>query len=184
MIWLDRQFDDAPLVFTRHVMNGLLQSIRDLPDKDLPPPLRTPDEMVDDEMHRMLFMLVLVFYVGIIRYNNVCCQQCHPSPAPNKEGQFISYLERQGLSWPCAVTDSTRSFEDGRIGSCNWAQVYSSSSSMAWRRSWAECLSCCSSSELKDSRTMRLTPCRLTTAGKLRYTSSMPYIPLVRQLTV
>ena len=45
---------------------------------------------------------------------------------------------------------------------------------MAWRRSWAEYLSCCSSSGLKDSRTMRLTPYRLTTAGKLRYTSSLP----------
>ncbi len=64
--------------------------------------LRTPDDVVDDEMNGMLFVRVLMFHVDGIQFSNACCQQYHLSPL--QQGRPVHPLdESQGLSWPFTV---------------------------------------------------------------------------------
>jgi hypothetical protein len=66
MIGLNSQLDNLPLVFPYHLFNDLLQTVMDWPYHYLAASLRTSDDMIDNEMDRMLLMIVPMFYAGSI----------------------------------------------------------------------------------------------------------------------
>jgi hypothetical protein len=75
MIGLDRQPNDLSVVFIRYLLHDLLQTVMHWPDKHHAP-LRTPDNVVHDQVDTML--LVLIVHVAIMVFFNSVCKPERP----------------------------------------------------------------------------------------------------------
>jgi len=61
MIRLNSQFEQPPGVVPDHLLDDVLQSGVHRADQYLAPSFRTPDDVVDHQMHIMTFVLILHF---------------------------------------------------------------------------------------------------------------------------
>jgi hypothetical protein len=59
MIGLNSQAEYLPMMLIGYLMDKLLQTLCYGTLQDLPPSLGAPDDMIDDEMYRMLLMLLV-----------------------------------------------------------------------------------------------------------------------------
>ncbi len=59
LIGLNSQGEQLPGVFFDHLLNDLLQPLRNRPNQHLPPSFWAPNKMIDHQVHAMAFMLVL-----------------------------------------------------------------------------------------------------------------------------
>jgi len=69
VIWLYCQFQYRPALLVALLPEKLLTAYSDSVDQHFLTPLGTPDEMIDDEMHMMLVVLILhsVHHVDILQ---------------------------------------------------------------------------------------------------------------------
>ena len=72
MIRLESKFNDLPRRFPRPLLEDHLQSLRNRPDQNLAPSLRTPNDMVDHQVNAVLLMFVV--QVDNISYINTLCK--------------------------------------------------------------------------------------------------------------
>lgn len=59
MIGLNCQPHHCPVVLACNLLKDLLQAVMYRPNQYLAPSLRTPDDMIDNQVYRMLFMLMV-----------------------------------------------------------------------------------------------------------------------------
>src|SRR6266480_5768315 len=102
MIRLDCQSHNMPLVLFCHLFNNGFEAIMNRSYQYLAPSLRTKDDMVENMVHTVLFVNILLFHVNYYSRSDMICQHTHPSQAPNKECALPPPLQRRGL--PCALS--------------------------------------------------------------------------------
>ncbi len=90
MIGLDRQPNDLPVMFSRYLSNDLLQTVMHQADQHRPASLRTPDDVVHDEVYAVLFMCVV--QVGMMPQNNTVCKARGPFIPRLKTGGFLAHF--------------------------------------------------------------------------------------------
>ncbi len=95
MIWLYCHFKHVPIVFLGNLTNKLLSALRNLAYQDASPRLGTPDHVVHDEMHGMLFVSVL--HVRSVSHINILRQHMRAQPIPIRNA-LHPCLESTGLS--------------------------------------------------------------------------------------
>ncbi len=83
LIGVKSHLHDFPLIDLDTLMNKLLEAFGSSPLQHLPTPFRTPDDVGDHQMDRVLLM-PLVYVDTYTRYN-VHCQHLRPPLASNKE---------------------------------------------------------------------------------------------------
>ena len=59
MIRLNCQLKYRPIMCVCHITDDLIETIMYGTNQDFPSPLRAPDDMVDNQMNRVLFVLIL-----------------------------------------------------------------------------------------------------------------------------
>lgn len=105
MVWLDCQRNDLPSILMYYFFNDLLQTVVYWPYQDFASPLRTPNDVVDEQMDRVLFMDIVVSHVRSIRHLHVLCQRLGPlCPNPKKGRPIHPLVKTEGLSGSSAVT--------------------------------------------------------------------------------
>ncbi len=79
MIGLNCQPYNCPVVLACNLLNDLFQAVMYRPNQYLAPSLRTPDDMIDNQVYRMLFMLI-IHVDSIHEQHGLCKRLGHSSP--------------------------------------------------------------------------------------------------------
>jgi hypothetical protein len=104
MVWLNSEFHPAPLVFCCYFLNDLLQSIAYWTNQDVPSPLWTENDRIDNQMNMMVLMAV--FQVDTLPENDKFSKDVLPHPCPNTKRLFIPRMNHGGFQAQLSVKNA------------------------------------------------------------------------------
>jgi hypothetical protein len=89
MIRLDGEHFDLPSVLIDYFLNNLFQAVMHRTYQDFSPPFGAPNDMVDKQVDRVLFMNILMFHVDSMRYSYMDYQHLGPQCSSPKQGRPV-----------------------------------------------------------------------------------------------